>query len=114
MATKRPSRSQRPTAAVISKTPKSPGRKAGSALFQDAHGRFTLSAYIFMNVIFDVFCVLNLIFITQSLRENRGLYFFFGILMAGFFMVSVYDFLFDRIVPMPAGEEADEHGYSKG
>jgi len=113
MAPKRPLKSPRPATAVVSKSGKVHGRGSSRALFRDDRGRFTLSAYILMNVVFDVFCILNLIFIAQTLRENRGLYFFFGILMAGFFIVSVYDFLFDRLVPMHAGQEAEEHGYSK-
>jgi hypothetical protein len=62
-------------------------------------GKVTGRGYVVMNVLFDVFCILQLFFIRFTLHETRGLYFFFGLLMLGFFVVSIYDYAYDRLVP---------------
>ncbi|MGI8908544.1 MAG: hypothetical protein ACR2IE_18875 [Candidatus Sumerlaeaceae bacterium] len=70
----------------------------GSALFL-TDGKLTLRGYVLLNLTFDGFCVFQLLFIRFTLHETRGLYFFFGLLMLGFFIVSVYDYAYDRLVP---------------
>ena len=87
-------------------------RPGGKSFLPRPNGRFPLRSYILMNVLFDGFCFFNLLFIRQTLRETRGLYFFFGLLMVGFFLVSLYDYLFDRVVPQNAGDESDEFHYT--
>lgn len=76
----------------------SAARRSFSTL-RNSDGRLGLTGYLLLNVVFDVFCVLQLLFIKTTLRETRGLYFFFGLLMAGFLVVSIYDYLYDRLVP---------------
>ncbi|MCX7019173.1 MAG: hypothetical protein WCK47_05440 [bacterium] len=58
--------------------------------------RFSFREYLLLNVIFDVFCLVQLVLVAVILRESRGLYFFFGLLMVGFALVSVFDGLYDR------------------
>ena len=62
-------------------------------------GKLTLKGYVILNVLFDAFCVFQLLFIRFTLHETRGLYFFFGLLMIGFLVVSIYDYVYDRLVP---------------
>lgn len=50
-----------------------------------------------MNGVFIAFCILQLLFIRITLNEVKGLYFFFGLLIVGFAVVSVYDYIYDRI-----------------
>jgi hypothetical protein len=64
-----------------------------------ADGKVTLKGYVLLNLMFDAFCILQLLFIRFTLHETRGLYFFFGLLMVGFLVVSVYDYVYDRLVP---------------
>jgi len=58
--------------------------------------RFSFREYLLLNVIFDAFCLVQLVLVAVILRESRGLYFFFGLLMVGFALVSVFDGLYDR------------------
>jgi hypothetical protein len=67
---------------------------------------FSLKQYLLMNVIFDVFCILQLVIVKLVIHETRGLYFFFGLLMLGFLAVSIFDYVYDRYIdkPEPAAE----------
>jgi hypothetical protein len=67
----------------------------------EAAGPFSIKAYVIMNVIFDGFCVLQLLLARIFIHETRGLYFFFCLLMIGFLAVSAFDFLYDRFVQSP-------------
>lgn len=62
-------------------------------------GKLTVKGYVLLNLIFDAFCIFQLLFIRFTMHETRGLYFFFGLLMVGFFVVSIYDYVYDRLVP---------------
>lgn len=59
--------------------------------------RLSLRSYLLMNGVFIAFCILQLLFIRITLNEVKGLYFFFGLLIVGFAVVSVYDYIYDRI-----------------
>lgn len=68
--------------------------------------RFGLGSYVLFNVIFDAFCLLQLLLVRVVLGEQRGLYFFFALLMVAFLIVSIYDYLYDRYVdPVPDAAE---------
>ena len=74
--------------------------RAGSSVGQaDATELFSVRQYVLLNVIFDGFCVVQLILcrVLPVVRETRGLYFFFALLMVGFFAVSVFDYVYDRL-----------------
>jgi len=64
----------------------------------------SLRGYLLMNAAFAGFCILQLLFIRFTLNESRGLYFFFGLLIIGFAVVSAYDYIYDRM----AGPETEE------
>ena len=74
-------------------------RRSPLRVFLLPDGRVTLKGYVVLNVLFDAFCLLQLLFIRLSLNETRGLYFFFGLLMFGFLVASIYDFAYDRLSP---------------
>lgn len=57
--------------------------------------------YLLLNVLFDAFCIAALVVVRITVHETRGLYFFFGLLMFGFFAVSVFDYLYDRHASRP-------------
>lgn len=67
---------------------------------------FSLKQYLLMNAIFDAFCIAQLIIVKVVIRETRGLYFFFALLMLGFLAVSIFDYVYDRYIdkPEPAAE----------
>lgn len=54
-----------------------------------------------MNLLFDAFCILQLVIVKVVIRETRGLYFFFGLLMLGFLVVSIFDYVYDRYIDKP-------------
>jgi hypothetical protein len=64
---------------------------------------FSVGEYALLNVLFDTFLVIQLILVYVFVHETRGLFFFFGLLMVGFLLVSVFDYFYDRRVS-PAGE----------
>lgn len=68
---------------------------------------FSIGEYVLLNAVFDAFCLLQLLLVRVFLKETRGLYFFFALLMIGFLLVSVFDYLYDRFGPAdePAGTE---------
>ena len=63
--------------------------------------RFPVRQYVLINLVFYIFCIVQLLPVQFVLRETRGLYFFFGLLMFGFLVVSVFDFLYDRYMTQP-------------
>ena len=64
--------------------------------------RFSIGAYVLLNVAFDVFCLIQLFLVSFFLAEPRGLVFFFCLLMVGFLVVSAFDYLYDRAATRPA------------
>lgn len=74
-----------------------PGPGQPSAPEAERRG-FNLSVrqYILLNVIFDAFLVFQLLLVRVFIQQTRGLYFFFALLMLGFLVVSVFDYLYDR------------------
>ena len=62
---------------------------------------FSIKQYLVMNLVFDAFCILQLIIVKIVIRETRGLYFFFGLLMLGFLVVSIFDYVYDRYIDKP-------------
>lgn len=63
---------------------------------------FSVAEYLLLNVVFDLFCIVQLVIVRVVLRETRGLYFFFALLMLGFFAVSVFDYIYDRLTARSA------------
>ena len=50
------------------------------------------------------FCVVQLLVVRFVLGETQGVYFFFSLLVTGFVLVSVFDYLYDRHIDPPARE----------
>ncbi len=69
---------------------------AAPARQKGVNERMALRDYVLMNVYFDVFCLVQLILVRLFLRETRGMYFFFGMLMIGFLLVSIFDYLYEK------------------
>ena len=94
-------------------SPAQPAVSAASSPAEEAPGSglqpdrlFTIKEYLLLNIVFDAFCVLQLGLVSLFLRETRGVFFFFCLLMAGFFVVSVFDYLYDRVAArQSAGQE---------
>jgi hypothetical protein len=66
---------------------------------------FTVREYLFLNLLFDAFCIAQLVLARALIRETRGLYFFFGLLMVGFLVVSIFDYVYDRAVGSHAARQ---------
>ncbi len=64
---------------------------------------FSVAQYALLNGVFIAFCALLLLLVRVVLRETQGLYFFFGLMVAGFFLVSVFDYAYDRLAAPPSG-----------
>ncbi|MCX7625506.1 MAG: hypothetical protein N2Z21_04775 [Candidatus Sumerlaeaceae bacterium] len=78
----------------------SPSKPTPEPEGQSAAGRqmpLSFREYLMLNLVFDVFCVVQLILARLFIRETRGMYFFFGILIIGFFLVSMFDYLYERM-----------------
>jgi hypothetical protein len=58
---------------------------------------FSLKGYIILNIIFWVYCLLQVIILRWIYRDAMGIIFFFTVLATGFTAVSVYDYVYDRI-----------------
>ena len=69
----------------------------------DGRRLFSVGEYAVLNVLFDAFLVVQLLLVYAFVRETRGLFFFFGLLMVGFLLVSVFDYVYDRRIA-PAGD----------
>jgi len=80
---------------------KKPGQKAGPASGEkslpEGSGLFPLKGYIILNVVFWVYCVIQLVIVSWLFRDIVGLVFFFVVLGVGFTLVSIYDYTYDRI-----------------
>ncbi len=70
--------------------------------------RCTIKEYIIMNLIFDGFILAQAALVMSFMRETRGLYFFFGLLMVAFFFVSVFDYVYDRFFRDDFDDELDQ------
>jgi hypothetical protein len=57
----------------------------------------TVFQYLVLNAVFYAFCLLVLGIVSLTLQETRGLWYFFGLIMVSFSVVSIYDFLYDRL-----------------
>jgi hypothetical protein len=64
---------------------------------------FSARQYLLMNAAFALFCILQLVVVRLALGESQGLYFFFGLLIAGFAAISVFDYVYDRTAGEPSG-----------
>jgi hypothetical protein len=74
-----------------------PPRTAAVAVPSDR--KFTFLEYLILNAIFDAFCLAQLVLVRLFLKETRGLYYFFALLMIGFLLVSIFDYFYDRLAP---------------
>lgn len=81
-----------------------PGADASGARAADEQAQqvlsrpFSAKEYLLLNALFDAFCLFQLLVVRMVLHETRGLYYFFGLLMVGFGLVSVFDFVCDRFL----------------
>lgn len=57
---------------------------------------FTVKDYLIVNAIFMFFCALQLLFIKIFVKDLAGVLFFFAVLIVGFMIVSVFDYVCDR------------------
>jgi len=58
---------------------------------------FPISGYILLNVVFWLFCAVEVLIVRLWLKEIHGVLFFFGLLAIGFTVVSAYDCIHDRL-----------------
>jgi hypothetical protein len=64
---------------------------------------FPLYGYVVLNLMFWAFCGIEILLVKWWLNDIKGVFFFFVLLALGFTAVSVYDFLYDRVIaPVPA------------
>lgn len=81
------------------------GRKANRGA---VNAGLTIRDYLVMNLIFDAFCVVQLIIVSLLLRDFAGLYFFFGFLMCAFLIVSVFDYFSEKLdMGVSAGDSSE-------
>ena len=66
--------------------------------------RFSALEYLFVNALFWVFCLVNLLVAKWYMGETTGLFFFFGVMALGFTAVSVLSYLHDRFYRDDLGE----------
>lgn len=59
--------------------------------------KLELKDYVFLNLIFYAFCIVQLIIVRLLLRDFAGLYFFFGFIMCAFLVASVFDFVAEKL-----------------
>lgn len=64
--------------------------------------KLSAGQYVVLNAVFIAFCIVQLLIVKLFIHDTRGMYFFFGLLIAGMALVSVFDFLFDRMNKPPA------------
>lgn len=70
--------------------------EADTLLLASTASAFTVKDYLWMNVAFDVFLLVQIIVVRLLLPDMIGLYFFFFFLVVGFFVVSVLDYFAAR------------------
>ena len=63
--------------------------------------RVSFMGYVILNLIFWAYCALQLLVLKWLLRDIAGLYIFFAILAIAFTIVSLYDFIYDRLSSVP-------------
>ena len=87
-----------------------PDSPTGESLQPEA--LFPLKGYIILNILFWAYCLIQLLVLTWLFRDVVGLIFFFIVLGVGFTLVSIYDYVYDRIAyKKTAGEnKADQSG----
>lgn len=61
--------------------------------------------YIILNLIFWAYCAVQLLVLKWLLQDVAGLYFFFAVLAGAFTVVSIYDYLYDRLTKEPDGRD---------
>jgi hypothetical protein len=64
----------------------------------------TVFQYLMMNAIFYSLCLIILLFVRLTMQETRGLWYFFALIMVSFTLVSIYDFLYDRLSRSDEGQ----------
>ncbi|MCX8038045.1 MAG: hypothetical protein N3D11_13525 [Candidatus Sumerlaeia bacterium] len=66
---------------------------------------FPIYGYLIINVVFWLFCALEILLVRAWIKETQGVVFFFVILAIGFTVVSIFDCIYDRLTvgrhPMP-------------
>ncbi len=72
-------------------------KKMAAVREEAVEGRLSVSGYIILNLIFWAYCAVQLLVLKWLLRDVAGLYVFFAILAVAFTVVSLYDFLYDRL-----------------
>lgn len=72
-------------------------KRSRKADVSTSSNRLELKDYVMLNVIFGVFCIVQLIIVRVLLQDFAGLYFFFGFIMCAFFVASIFDFLAEKI-----------------
>jgi len=68
---------------------------------------FPVRGYVWLNLIFWAFCAVEVLIVRLWLKDIQGVVFFFGLLAAGFTIVSIYDCLYDRIAARRAAERGE-------
>lgn len=69
---------------------------------------FPLKGYVILNLIFWAYCIVQMAALRWLFKDSIGLYFFFTVLGAGFTIVSVFDYIYDRIaarIPQTSDEK---------
>ena len=59
--------------------------------------RLSFTGYVLLNLIFWAYCALQLLALQMMLRDVPGLVTFFIILAVAFTVVSLYDYVYDRL-----------------
>ncbi|MGC8740085.1 MAG: hypothetical protein ACP5UB_01360 [Candidatus Sumerlaeaceae bacterium] len=104
MAKKKQSRQAPPPAPVAeSKRAGQPQKERRAAAGTGEPLRFR--DYVLLNVYFDAFCIVQLVLARLFIRETRGLYFFFGMLIIGFLLVSLFDYCYDSFLAQKRAQE---------
>lgn len=57
---------------------------------------FPLKGYFILNIVFYMFCLIHVFIVHKAGGQTRELIFFFSTIAAGFSIVSVFDFVYDR------------------
>lgn len=72
------------------------GRSESAALITSP-GSLQIKDYVFLNLIFAVFCIVQLLILRVLISDFAGLYFFFGFIMCAFFITSVFDCMAEKM-----------------
>ncbi|MBM3334753.1 hypothetical protein FJY63_08835, partial [Candidatus Sumerlaeota bacterium] len=63
----------------------------------DEEPLFPIRGYVLLNVLFWLFCAVEVLIVRLWLKEIQGVFFFFGLLAIGFTVVSIYECVHDRL-----------------